>query len=303
MNSMTTCRLGRTDTLISRIGFGAMHLAHLGISPRVTSAVHAALEAGIAVFDTADRYCRDEDDAHINERQLAESLRRYPGDTAQVCIATKGGMLKPKGVWVRFGKPEHIQQTIRESFEALGGQRPITLWQYHQLDLNYPLEETLAVVREAVAEGLVRHVGVSNFNVAQLEAAQRVLPLAAVQSEFSLWCREVERNGVLDYCVRQGLTFLAWRPLGGKDRALRLGETTAVSELANRRAVTPQQLALAWLLARSPCVVPIPGSSRVDHIQQCAASVQLDLSPSEIEILENAVVEEPPSLRLHTQFF
>ena len=262
--------------------------------------VHRVLDLGVTLLDTSDRYCQDETAAHINEKQIAEALSTYSGDASAVCVATKGGMLRPSGMWVRCGKPDHISRTIRESFEALGGAKPIDLWQYHQLDRNYPLQETLAVVKEAVDEGLVRHVGVSNFTVEHIEQARQVVDVVSVQNEYNLWTRDVERNGVLQYCETEGITLLAWRPLGGKLRAKTIANNPAIAEMAQERQATPQQLVLAWLHAKSSRVVPIPGSTQIDNAAACIQSGKLRLDEAEVQRLSNAVKEEPPSLRLTT---
>jgi len=302
MTELRQVSLGSSNTQISAIGFGAMHLAY---ESDCTDAVaeqvlHAVIGLGVTLIDTADRYCRDERDAHSNERQIASALRSYHGDTSSICVATKGGMLFPDGKWVRYGKPEHIRTTIRESYVALGGEQPIALWQYHQLDLNYPLEETLDVVREAVDEGLIGHVGVSNFSVDQLERARQIVDVVSVQNEYSLWWRGAERDGVLEYCDREGLSFLAWRPLGGKHRASQLTQHESVARLAAEKNASPCQLALAWLMAQSPRVVPLPGSTSAAHVADAVKSVALTLDDRELQLLGDAIAEEPPSLRLAT---
>ena len=302
MSLLDTVQLGESNVNISRMGFGAMHLADAAsCSPEAaTTVLHRVLELGVTLIDTADRYCTNESDAHCNERQIAAALSTYTGDASTVCVATKGGMLRPGGKWVRFGKPDHIRQTIRESFEALGGDKPITLWQYHQYDRNYPLEETLSAVQESVDKGLIQHVGVSNFTVDQLERARQVVELVAVQNEFSLVCRAAEQDKVLEYCQREGLSFFAWRPLGGRYRAKQLNDNQAVVNLAAERNASPQQLALAWLLAKSPQIVPIPGSTHLASVEACVHAAAITLDEREIQLLEASVGEEPPSLRLTT---
>lgn len=300
MSKLRQAALGTTDIQISVIGFGAVHLAY---QPHCTgnTAEHVlcrVIDLGVTLIDTADRYCQDEADAHANERQIASALRSHPGDTSEICVATKGGMLFPDGRWVRYGKPEHIRATIRESHMALGGEKPIDLWQYHQLDRNYPLEETLGAVKEAVDEGLIRHVGVSNFHVEQIERARQIVDIVSVQNEYSLWARDVERNGVLEYCEGEGLTFFAWRPLGGKHRAKTLDHNATIAALAEEKNASPQQLALAWLLAKSSRIIPIPGSTRVAGVEACVGATEITLDTGEMLALESAIDEEPPSLRL-----
>ncbi len=304
---MRSTRLGQTDIEISRMGFGAMHLAQQDrpFDSQAAQVLAEVFRVGITLVDTADSYCRDDEDRHQNERQVRAAAEIFCGqgaveseDASRIIIASKGGMLRPRGMWVRFGKPDYLRQAIRESFETLGGTEPITLWQYHQVDRNYPLRESLEAVKQCVDEGLIRHVGLSNVDLPTLQAAQEVLPIVSIQNEYSPWCRQIERNGVLDYCKAEQITMLAWRPLGGRHRAAELSANRELVHMAEQLGATTHQLVLAWLLARSPSVVPIPGTTRVEGVQQIAASVDLSLSPAIIEAIERAIPEETPSLRI-----
>ena len=282
--------LGRTGLEVSAIGFGAMHLSLAGRPPEAegVAVLHHVLDLGVTFLDTADAYCRDETDKHHNEQLIGQALAQYPGETAHVVVATKGGCMRPGGSWTRDGSPEHLRQALRRSHEALGGQRPIDLWQHHTPDPAYPVATSLAPVREAVQDGRVRFVGVSNYTVEQIEQARAVVPVATVQNQYSPWHRRPEHNGVLDYCEREGITFLPWSPLGGRSRAKALDQFDALMAVAREKGVSPQRLVLAWLMARSPCILPIPGSSRADHAEDCLAAVDLALTDDEVRRIDEA---------------
>ncbi len=231
---METKQLGKTGIFVSAIGLGGMPMSISNRPPESESiqVIHRALDLGITFIDTADSYCKDESDKHHNERLIHKALTSYKGDVSQVIVATKGGLMRTNGNWTLNGNPEHLRQTIRVSFEALGGAKPIDVWQYHALggakpidvwqyhalDPNYTIEESLAPVKEAVEAGLIRFVGVSNFSVEQIKRAQDVVDIVSVQNQYSPWQRQPENDGVLKYCEQQGLTFLPWSPFGGRRR-------------------------------------------------------------------------------------
>lgn len=289
---MKTTTLGNTTLEVSAIGFGAMHLSLAGRPPEAQGldVLHRVLDLGVTFIDTADAYCRDEDDKHHNEHIVRKALATYAGDTDQVVVATKGGCMRPGGRWTSNGNPEHLRQTIRESHAALGGDRPITLWQHHAIDPNYTIETSLAPVREAVRDGLIRYVGVSNYSVEQIRRARDVVEVVSVQNQYSPWHRRPEQNGVLDYCEQEGLTFLPWSPLGGRSRAKSLGEIDGLASLAQEKGVSPQRLVLAWLMARSPCILPIPGSSRRANTEDSLAAVAMSLTEDEVRRVDEATL-------------
>ncbi len=288
---MQTTTLGPTDLRVSVIGMGAMWLSLEGRPSRedAIAVVHAALDSGVTLLDTADSYCRDEGDKHHNEHLLREALNAYDGSVEDVVVATKGGLMRPHGRWTRNGQPEHLRQTIRESHAALGGERPIALWQHHAPDDDVPVEDSLQPVKEAVQEGLIRQVGVSNYTVDEIERAREVVEVVSVQNQYSPWHRRPEKSGVLDYCEREGLTFLPYSPLGGGERSKRLGSYDGLAALAQEKGVSAQQLVLAWLRQQSPCVVPIPGASRPESIRDSAQAADLSLSEDEARRLDNAL--------------
>ncbi len=287
---MKTTRLGTTSLSISAIGLGGMPLSLSGrpSESEAIAVVHRAFDLGVTLLDTADSYCQDETDKHHNERLLFKALQQYNGDTSQVMIATKGGLMRPDGSWTRNGHPDHLRQTIRESFKALGGKQAIALWQYHAPDPEYAIAASLAPVREAVDTGLIQYVGVSNFSVAQIQQAREVVDVVSVQNQYNPWCREPERDGVLAYCEQENLTFLPWSPLGGSRRVKNLPEISAIAQLAREKGISVYCLILAWLRAKSPCVVPIPGASKVSSIEDSVKAAEVALSAIEVEQIDQA---------------
>jgi aryl-alcohol dehydrogenase-like predicted oxidoreductase len=278
---------------ISEIGLGAMPLS---IRDRPSegdaiAVIYQALDLGVTLIDTADAYCQDESDKHHNESLIAKALEEYSGDTSEVTVATKGGLMRPQGSWTRNGNPEHLRQTISQSQAILGGSKAIDLWQYHSPDPNYTIEESLTPVREAVDAGKIHYVGVSNFSVEQIQQARQVVDIVSVQNQFNPWHRQPEFDGVLDYCEAEGLIFFPWSPLGGSSRVNRLQDIEVIATLARERAVSVYQIVLGWLRAKSPCVVPIPGASRTSSIEDSVRVINLDLTSEEIERIDRDLTQ------------
>lgn len=289
---METKQLGNTDITISAIGLGGMPMS-LSNRPPETQAIeviHHALDLGVTLIDTADSYCQDESDKHHNERLIAKALEQYTGDISHVIVATKGGLMRPKGDWTRNGNPEHLRETIRVSFEALGGKKPIDIWQYHAPDPKYPIKESLAPAKEAVEQGLIRFVGVSNFSVEQVKRARDVVDIVSVQNQYNPWFRQPEFDGMLEYCEKEKLTFLPWSPLGGSRRVGKLEDIEAIAELAKEKGASVYSIVLAWLRAKSPAIVPIPGASKTSSIEDSVRAVEVKLSDQEMAKIDQATV-------------
>ncbi|HIK05097.1 MAG TPA: aldo/keto reductase [Trichormus sp. M33_DOE_039] len=285
---MGTQQLGKTGVFVSAIGLGAMPMSIYDRPPESQSIqlIHRALDLGITFIDTADSYCKDELDKHHNERLIHKAFSSYQGDVSQVIVATKGGLMRPNQSWVRNGNPEHLRQTIRVSFAALGGEKPIDLWQYHSPDPQYTIAESLTPVKEAVKDGLIRFVGVSNFSVEQIKQAQDVVEIVSVQNQYSPWERQPETDGVLEYCEQEGLTFLPWSPFGGRRRHQNLEEIPAIAQLAQAKGVSVYCIVLAWLRSKSPCILPIPGASKIASIEDSIRAVDVKLSEAEIQKID-----------------
>lgn len=283
-------RLGQTDLEVNRPGYGAMNLSLEGRPSEEESieVLHRVLDLGYTFIDTADAYCIDEAEKHHNERLIAKAFAQYDGYLGDVVVATKGGLMRPTSDrWVRRGDPDHIREAVRESYEALGGE-PIQLWQHHAPDPEVPIEESLEAAREMQDEGLIQHIGVSNYSVEHLERAREVTDIESVQNKYNPWYRRPEESGVLAYCEDEGLTFIAYSPLGGTDRAKSLDEYEGLAEMAHRKDISPQRLVLAWLMAKSPVVVPIPGATRTVTAEDSWKAVDVQLSDDEVKQIDHA---------------
>ncbi len=272
-----TFRLG--DVTVHRLGFGAMRLTGAGIwgEPRNHAAAIAvlrrALELGIDFIDTADSYGPE-----VSERLIAEALHPYPQG---LVIATKGGLLRPgPDRWTPKGTPEHLRAACEGSLRRLRRER-IDLYQLHRIDPAVPFEEQFGTLVRLRDEGKIRHIGLSEVGVAEIERARRIVPIASVQNRYNLVERQYE--GVLEYCEREGLGFIPWFPLVAGSLAKR---GSPLARAAERLKTTPAQVALAWLLARSPVMLPIPGTSSVQHLEENTAAALLRLEPDEGEELD-----------------
>lgn len=285
---METKQLGKSGVYVSAIALGGMPMSLSSRPPESESlqVIHRALDLGVTFIDTADSYCKDESDKHHNEKLIHKALQTYSGDASNVIVATKGGLMRPNGSWTRNGNPEHLRKTIRESFEALGGNKPIDVWQYHAPDQDYTIEEALKPAKEAVKEGLIRFVGVSNFSVEQIKQARDVVEIVSVQNQYSPWYRQPEKDGVLKYCEQEQLTFLPWSPLGGSRRHSDLQDIKAIAQLASYKGVSVYCIVLAWLRSKSPCILPIPGASKVSSIEDSVRAADVKLSDEEVQRID-----------------
>jgi aryl-alcohol dehydrogenase-like predicted oxidoreductase len=277
-------QLGNTNFNISAIGLGGMPLSLSGrpLESQAIAVIHRALDLGVTLIDSADSYSEDESDKHHNEELIAKALEQYTGDIRAVTVATKGGLMRPQGTWTRNGNPHHLRKTIQESFEALGGKKPIDLWQYHAPDPSYTIEEALAPAKEAVEAGIIRFVGVSNFSVEQIKRARDIVEIASVQNQYNPWHRQPESDGVLEYCEAEKLTFFPWSPLGGSRRAKSLQDMPAIVKLAAEKNVSVYCIVLAWLMAKSPCIVPIPAATKVSSIEDSVQAMDVKLTEAEL---------------------
>jgi pyridoxine 4-dehydrogenase len=262
------------DLRVNRLGFGAMRITGKGIwgdpeNPEEARAVlKRAVELGINLIDTADSY-----GPHVSERLIGETLHPYPED---LVIATKGGLLRDgPGQWRRDARPEHLREACEGSLKRLKLDR-IDLYQLHRIDPRVPAEEPLGALAELREEGKIRHIGLSEVSVEQIQRAQQIVPIVSVQNRYNLTDRDSE--DVLDFCEREGIGFIPWFPLATGDLA-RLGGP--LDEIATRYGASPSQVALAWLLWRSPVVLPIPGTSSVEHLVENVAAASLELDEEE----------------------
>ncbi len=277
-------RLG--DTQVSAIGLGCMPMSvHVGEPSReqAIGTIHASLDAGVRLLDTADAYSPTGQMGH-NEELVAEALRTWSGDPDSVLVATKGGHFRtPDGGWDRNGRPEYLREACEASLRRLGVEA-IGLYQHHRPDPDVPYEETLGGMKDLYDEGKIRMIGISNANPDQIRLAHSMLPLAAVQNEFSPAFRSSEPE--LELCAELGIAFLPWSPLGGMSSAKDLGSNfLAFAQVAERHEASPQQVCLAWELAKADVVIPIPGSSRPATAVASAEAVHIDLTDEDLALL------------------
>jgi aryl-alcohol dehydrogenase-like predicted oxidoreductase len=279
------------DVQVSAIGLGGMPMSIEGRpdEARSVATIHAALEAGVTLIDTADAYHRDANEVGHNESLIARALAGYGGDTSDVLVATKGGHLRPgDGSWTQNGAPEYLKAACDASLKRLGVEA-IGLYQFHRPDPNVPWADSVGAIRDLLDAGKIRLAGVSNAGVDQIREADAILGgrLVSVQNQFSPAHRSSEAE--LELCAELGIAFLPWSPLGGISRASALGSRfSAFADVAREHAVSPQQVCLAWMLAKAPVVIPIPGSSRPETIRDSVAAADLELSAAELLLLDAA---------------
>ncbi|ANC32694.1 aldo/keto reductase [Isoptericola dokdonensis] len=273
------------ETAVSAVGLGGMPMSIEGRpdEARSVATIHAALDAGVTLIDTADSYHRDAGEVGHNEELIARALRSWGGDASAVLVATKGGHLRPgDGSWTKDGRPEHLKKAAKESARRLGVDA-IGLYQFHRPDPAVPYAESVGALVELLDEGVIRQAGISNASVAQIDEANEVLGgrLASVQNQFSPAFRSSLPE--LEHCAALGVAFLPWSPLGGIARAGDLGSAhAAFGRVAERHGVSPHQVALAWELALAPVVVPIPGASRPASITDSVRAAELTLTADEL---------------------
>jgi aryl-alcohol dehydrogenase-like predicted oxidoreductase len=287
---MRTRKIGQVN--VGAIGLGGMPMSIEGRpdEDRSIRTIHAALDAGVTLIDTADAYHLHAGETGHNERLIAKALASYAGDTSHVLVATKGGHIRPgDGSWTVDGSPEHLRAAAEASLKALGVDA-IGLYQFHRPDPKVSYAESIGALKELLDAGKIRMAGISNASIEQIGIAIRVLGegnLASVQNQFSPAFRSSEPE--LRYAAELGIAFLPWSPLGGSGQAGRLGARhAAFQEVADAHGVSPQQVTLAWMLAKAPVVIPIPGASRPESIIDSAQSADLVLSADELAHLARA---------------
>lgn len=278
--------LGSSGLSVFPIGLGAMPMS---IRPERDESegirvILAALEAGVELIDTADAYSLDEREANHNERLIAKALREWRGH--RVVVATKGGLVRPEGRWERNGRPEHLRFACERSLQALGTER-IDLYQLHAPDPDVPFEDSVGALADLQREGKIEHVGLSNVSVAQLVQARSIVDVVSVQNKLNLFDRQALKDGVVRHCEEEDLAFLPFSPVGGGNGRVRTRDSTVVNDLARAHEATPFEVALAWLLAKSPVMIPIPGASKVESILSSVRAADLVLTAAELKRLDD----------------
>ena len=260
------------DLTVNRLGYGAMRITGHGIwgepesRDEAKAVLRRAVEIGVDFIDTADSYGPE-----VSEILIAEALYPYPDN---LVIATKGGLVRPgPGKWVPNGRPEHLRDALEGSLRRLKLEQ-IPLYQFHRPDPKVPLEDSIGALVELKAQGKIRHLGVSNFTEEQLRAAQRLTPIVSLQNRYNVGDRH--SASLVDLCEQEQLVFLPWAPIQNLD-----GDP-AVQQAAEKYGVTPYQIVLAWLLASSPSILPIPGTGSIGHLEENVAAAGLKLTPTEV---------------------
>ena len=272
------------DLTVNRLGFGAMRITGKGVwgppddHDEAIRVLRGAVDLGVNFIDTADSY-----GPYVSEELIREALSPYPDD---LVIATKAGLLRTgPDVWIPLGFPGYLRQELELSLRRLGVER-IDLFQLHRIDDKFPLEDQIGELAALQQEGKIRHIGLSEVDVDQLSAAQKITPIVSVQNMYNLTARSAEP--VLDACEAQGLGFIPWFPLAAGPLAASDGP---LQRIAADHDATASQLALAWLLKRSRVMLPIPGTSKVSHLEQNVAAAEIELSDEEFETLSTAGAE------------
>lgn len=267
------------DVKIHRLGFGAMRITGEGIwgepkdSEKAKQVLRRAVELGVNFIDTADSYGPE-----VSERLIAEALHPYPKD---LVIATKGGLTRSgPNRWAPVGRPEYLRQCVEMSLRRLRLER-IDLWQLHRIDPKVPAEESLGAIRELQKQGKIRHVGLSEVSPTEIEQAKRILPIVSVQNQYNLSDRQHEKT--LQYCEKHKLGFIPWFPVAAGKLARAGGP---LDKAAEQHHATVAQLSLAWLLHHSPVMLPIPGTSSIEHLEENVGAATLQLKPEEWKELE-----------------
>jgi pyridoxine 4-dehydrogenase len=260
------------DLTVNRLGFGAMRITGEGIwgeppdRDRAKATLRRAVELGVNFIDTADSYGPE-----VSETLIAEALYPYPDD---LVIATKGGQARPgPGHWEPDGRPEHLREVLDGSLQRLKLDQ-IPLYQLHRVDPNVPLAESIGALVELKNEGKIRHIGVSNFNEQQLREAQAIVAVVSLQNRYN--AADLSSDSLVDLCEQDQLVFIPWAPIQNADAK------AAVAVAAERRGVTPRQILLAWTLARSPQILPIPGTGSPEHVDENIAAASIELDSEEI---------------------
>jgi pyridoxine 4-dehydrogenase len=270
------------DLPVHRLGFGAMRITGPGIWGEPADRAEAirtlrrARELGIDFIDTADAYGPD-----VSERLIREALHPY----GNVRVATKAGLARTgPDQWVALGRPEYLLQQVHKSLRNLDVER-IDLWQLHRIDPTVPADEQFGAVKEMLAAGLIRHAGLSEVTIRNIKAASKHFKVATVQNRYNLL--ERRSDDVLAHCAAQGIGFIPWFPLGAGDLARPGAVHDRIEKIAKRHAATPTQIVLAWTLRGSPVMLPIPGTSRVDHLEENVAAARIVLSDAEMAALDD----------------
>jgi aryl-alcohol dehydrogenase-like predicted oxidoreductase len=282
--------LGSSGLLVSQIGLGGMPLSIAGRPGKseAIKVIHASLRAGVTLIDTADVYCLDQSDIGHNERLIADALAQLgAAATTAVVVATKGGLQRPGGAWVTDAHPRRLRSACEASLKAL--RLPaLPLYQLHAVDDAVSLEDSVGALAELRKQGKIVHIGLSNVNAAELRRAMAVAPITSVQNRCSVFDRRDLGNGLLALCAEHKIAYLAYSPVGGGRGKGRVADDPTLRAVGARHGVSPYQVALAWLLSRSPALIPIPGASQISSAIDSAAADAVKLDAEDLAALDRA---------------
>jgi len=286
---MRTRSLATGAPAVSVVGLGGMHLSIDGRPDEATGlrVIHAALDGGATIIDTADVYCMDDADVGHNERLIAKALRTWGGRRDAVVLATKGGLTRPGGRWERDARPEHLLRACDRSLKALGTER-IDLYQLHAPDPEVPFTDSVGALVELQHAGKIRWIGLSNVTVENIAAATRLTPLVAVQNRLNPFFREALSGGVVAECGRRGLGFLAYSPVGGGRLNKKLPDHPVLQPIARRHGISPHAVVLAWVLAQGETVIAIPSARTPAHAADSLTAADVQLSAAELAAIDAA---------------
>jgi aryl-alcohol dehydrogenase-like predicted oxidoreductase len=281
--------LGRNAPQASSVGYGGMHLSIQDRPPEEQSVrvIHAVLEASVTLIDTADVYCLDDSEIGHNEQLIARALRTSQANRQGIFVATKGGMRRPGGRWEVDGRPEHLRAACHRSLRALGVEQ-IDLYQLHTPDPRVPLVESVGTLGDLQREGKVQRIGLSNVSVAEIRQAESVAQITTVQNRLNPFFREALTEGVVEYCARQGIGFLAYSPVGGGRLNRKLPAHPVLRPMASHLGVTAHALVLAWVLACASNVFVIPSARTIDHAADSVTAADLELSEEDLSAITAA---------------
>jgi aryl-alcohol dehydrogenase-like predicted oxidoreductase len=249
--------------------------------------LHAVLDRGVTLIDTANVYCLDDRDLGHNERLIARALATWTGDRTRVVVATKGGLRRPGGRWVRDGRPEFLEASCDASLRALGVDR-IDLYQLHAPDRDVPFADSVGALEALRQAGKVRRIGLSNVSVQQIDEARNIAPIATVQNRLNPFFREAIESGVVAHCARHGLGFLAYSPVGGGRLNRKLPDHPVLRNIAARHGASAHAVTLRWVLAQASTVMPIPAARRVEHAIDSLTAPDLELTGDELRQIDAA---------------
>ena len=280
--------LGSSGLHVSQIGLGGMPLSIAGRPARseAIKVIHASLRAGVTLIDTADVYCLDQSDIGHNEKLIADALAQLT-QRGEVLVATKGGLQRPGGAWVTDAHPRRLKSACEASLKAL--RLPtLPLYQLHAVDGEVPLEDSVGALMELRRQGKITHIGLSNVNAAELRRAMAVAPIVSVQNRCSVFDRRDFSNGLVALCAAEKIAYLAYSPVGGGRGKGRVADDPTLKAVGARHGVSPFQVALAWLLVKSPNVIPIPGASKITSALDSAAADARRLGADALATLDRA---------------